>query len=238
MKLPYLVLAFLVFCCGHVYSQKVEILKKSDTFQRKKKSREIVYWSNTADTSGLEYVATISSTAVAMESKALSRLCALAVHRGMKSGANTFMFHSYTDTDSTRPALTLDFFFADDSALQRNTDREEKNVVYIFGNNGKAMPLQINGKDVTIPADSFLRYETTFGTALNISKGGSFGASIGNIQAAVGKPALYYAVSGFGLGGMVPPPGSIGISFTTGRITPMDPHFARMLMDMQKQRKY
>ncbi|NLR82912.1 hypothetical protein [Chitinophaga eiseniae] len=237
MKHPYLVLAFLIFCCGHVYSQKVEILKKSDTFQRKKKSREVVYWSNPADTSGLEYVATISSRTVAMESKALSRLWALAVSRGMKSGANTFMFHSYTDTDSTKPELTLDFFFADDSALQRNTDREEKNVVYIFGNKGKAIPLNINGEEVKIPADSFLRYEVPFGTELKLSKGGTFGGSTGSIRAEVGKPALYYAVSGFGLGGMVPPPGSVGLSFNTGRITPMDPHFARMLMDIQKQRK-
>lgn len=237
MKFPYLILTSLLLFCGHAYSQKVNIVKKSDTFQRKKKSREISYLSNAADTSGLEYVATISSRAVALESKALARLWTYAVRRGMKSGANTFRFHSYTDTDSTRPELILDFFFADKAALQRNTDREEKNVVYIFGNKGKAMSLKVNGEQLTIPADSSLRYELLVGSELKISKG-SFAGDSYTTQWAFGKTAEYLSISGFGPNGMyVPALGAVGLvlSLSSGHITPMNPNFGRMIMDMQKK---
>ncbi|RBL89901.1 hypothetical protein [Chitinophaga flava] len=234
MKLPYLIFVCLFLFCSRAYSQNIDILRKSETFERKGKHRSFIYWNNPADTAGLEYVATLSSKASAMGGRSLWELWIHAGNRSNKLGSNVFIFRSFTDTDSSKPELILDLYLASDEALQRNTDREEKNVVYLFGNKGKAMPVKVNSEEVEIPASRFLRYETPTGTELKLNKGGVTGAWW-TIKGEDGKAALYFSVSGMGLGGAVPPPGSIGLSFNTGRITEMNPHFARMMMESQKK---
>ncbi len=235
MKIPYLLLTSLLLICSRTYSQNIDILRKSETFERKGKHRDFIYWSNPADTTGLEYVATLSSKASAMGGKSLWELWIHAGNRSTKLGSNVFIFRSFTDTDSTRPELIVDLYLASEEALTRNTQHQEKNAVYLFGNKGKAMPVKVNGDQVDIPANSFLRYDVPAGTELKLNKGGATGASW-TIKGSEGKAPLYFSVSGFGLGGAVPPPGSMGLSFNSGRITEMNPHFARMMMEAQKTR--
>lgn len=138
------------------------------------------------------------------------------------------------NADSTRPELIVDLYLATEQALQRNTAREEKNVVYLFGNKGKAMSVKVNQEQKDIPANGVLRYEVPAGTELQLSKGGAMGAWR-TVKGEEHKAALYFSVSGAGLGGAVPPAGSMGLSINSGRITDMNPHFARMLMTVQQQ---
>lgn len=233
MKSFHLILVCTFLFCTSVNSQNIDILRKSDTFQRNGKQHEFIYWSNPADTTGLEYVATLSSRESAMAGKELWILWSMAGNRSQKLGANVFIFRSFSDTDSTKAELVLDLYFASDEALQRNAEREEKNKVYLFGNKGKPMSVKVNDDQAEIPANSHLRYELPAGTELKLSKGGLTGAKW-TLKGQEGKTALYFSVSGPGLGGAVPPPSTVGISVNGGRITEMNPHFAHVLMDIQK----
>lgn len=231
------ILSLLLVCsffCGRIYSQNIDILRKSDTLQRQGKQRAFIYWNNPSDTTGLEYVATLSSKGSAMGGSSLWELWMHAGNRSRKLGSNVFIFRSFTDSDSTKPELILDLYLASEEALRRNSEREEKNVVYLFGNKGKVMPVKVNGESIDIPANGFLHYELPVGTELKLSKGGATGATW-TLKGENEKAALYLSVSGFGLGGAVPPAGSVGLSFNSGRITEMNPYFARMMMDTQKK---
>lgn len=234
MKLPYLLCCCLVFFSARAYSQNIDILRKSDTFERKGKHRDFVYWNNPADTAGLEYVATLSSKGSAMGGSSLWEIWSHAGNRSARLGSNVFVFRSFTDSDSTRPELIVDLYLASDEALQRNAGREEKNVVYLFGNKGKEMSVKVNATQKDIPASGVLRFALPAGEELKLNKGGATGAWR-NIRGEEGKAALYFSVSGPGLGGAVPPAGSMGISLNSGRITEMNPHFARMMMAIQQQ---
>nr|WP_295863349.1 hypothetical protein [uncultured Chitinophaga sp.] len=234
MKVPYLIFSFLLLICSGAFSQNIDILSRSDTFERKGKQRSFIFWNNPADSAGLEYVATLSSKGSAMGGNSLWELWIHAGNRSNRMGSNVFIFRSFTDSDSTRPELVVDLYLATEEALQRNTAREEKNVVYLFGNKGKAMSVKVNAEQKDIPANGTLRYEVPAGSELKLSKGGAMGAWR-NIRGEENKAALYFSVSGAGLGGAVPPAGSMGISVNSGRITDMNPHFARMLMAVQQQ---
>ncbi|NSL85879.1 hypothetical protein [Chitinophaga solisilvae] len=233
MKSPYLIIICLLLA-GRAYSQDVDILRQSETFQRQGKHRQFIYWNNPSDTAGLEYVATLSSKASAMGGKSLWEIWNHAGNRSVRLGSNVFICRSFTDSSDAKAELILDLYLASEAALSRNTEREEKNVVYLFGNKGKPMPVKVNGEEVDIPANSFLRYETPPGSTLKLSKGGITGASW-TIQGEEGKAPVFLSVSGPGLGGAVPPAGSVGISINSGRITPMHPQFGRMLLQLQKK---
>lgn len=234
MKIPNLLFFCLLLICSEAYSQNIDILRQSDAFERKGKQRSFIFWNNPADTAGLEYVATLSSKGSAMGGSSLWELWVHAGNRSNRMGANVFIFRSFTDSDSTRPELIVDLYLATEEALQRNTAREEKNVVYLFGNKGKAMSVKVNQEQKDIPANGVLRYEVPAGSELQLSKGGAMGAWR-TVKGEENKAALYFSVSGAGLGGAVPPAGSMGISINSGRITDMNPHFARMLMAVQQQ---
>ncbi|NML40264.1 hypothetical protein HHL17_23900 [Chitinophaga sp. G-6-1-13] len=234
MKIPYLLCCFLVVLSSRAYSQNIDILSRSDTFERKGKHRDFIYWNNPSDSAGLEYVATLSSKGSAMGGSSLWEIWSHAGNRSTRMGSNVFIFRSFTDSDSTKPELIVDLYLATDEALQRNAGREEKNVVYLFGNKGKAMSVKVNAEQKDIPANGVLRYEVPAGEELKLSKGGATGAWR-SIKGEACKAALYFSISGPGLGGAVPPAGSVGISFNSGRITEMNPHFARMMLTVQQQ---
>ena len=233
MKIFYLFFVCMLAVCSAAYSQNIDILRKSDTFGRKEKHREFIYWNNPADTAGLEYIATLSSKASAMGGKGLWELWVFGWNRSNRLGGNVFIFRSYNESDSIKAELIFDLYLASEEALKRNAELDGKNVVYLFGNKGKAMPVQVNGESVDIPADSVLRYETPVGSELKLNKGGATGASW-KIKGEEAKPALYLSVSGFGLGGAIPA-GTVGLSFSSGRITEMNPNFARLMLAIQKK---
>ncbi len=224
MKRLYL-LGCIFLLLQQTYAQKMEFLRKSETFKKEGKSTDFHYWSNATDTAGLTWVGTIQARGTAMNGgKTLYELWLGCVLKGRKAGANAFIFRSFEDTDSTQPVLVLDLYLADDAAVARNEDRKERSVIYLFGNKGKPMPVKVNGEETDIPANAWLRYETPVGSELKLSKGGAGGARI-TIRPKEESTAEYFSVSGFGLGGAVPPPGTVGLSVNTGRIMNMPPDF-------------
>ncbi|MGE7775666.1 hypothetical protein ACQKLP_13135 [Chitinophaga sp. NPDC101104] len=234
MKRLYLV-SCMFLLCAQSYAQKMEFLRKSETFRKNGKSNAFHYWSVADDTLGLTYVATLQARGTAMNGgKNLYELWLGCLVKSRKTGANAFIFRSFQDSDSTQPVLVLDLYFADEAAIARNDARMEKNVVYLFGNKGKPMPVKVNGEDTDIPANAWLRYETPAGNELKLSKGGAGGAHI-TIRPKEEQAVEYFSVSGFGLGGMVPPPGTVGLSFNTGRISPVPVDFGGLMLEVMRK---
>ncbi len=225
----------ILLLASQAFAQKMEYLRKSETFKKSGKQPDFYYWSAPDDTAGLTYVATLQARGTAMNGgKTLYELWMGCFMKSRKTGANAFMLQSFTDTDSTQPVLVLDLYYASEEAAGRNEARKERNVVYLFGNKGKPMPVKVNGEEKDIPANAWLRYETSPDSELKLAKGGAAGAHM-TITGKEDQPATYYSVSGFGLGGMVPPPGTVGLSFNTGRITEMPPDFGGLLLEVLKK---
>lgn len=234
MRSLYLFSCIFLFA-SQAFAQKMVFLRQSETFRKSGKQPDFYYWSAPGDTAGLTYVATLQARGTAMNGgKTLYELWLGCLMKSRKAGANAFILQSFTDTDSTQPVLILDLYFASAAAAERNEARKERNVVYLFGNKGKPMPVKVNGEEKDIPANAWLRYETPQGSELKLGKGGVGGAHM-TITGKEDRPAMYYSVSGFGLGGMVPPPGTVGLSFNTGRITEMHPDFGGLLLEVLRK---
>jgi hypothetical protein len=115
-----------------LYSQKVEILKKSG-FEHNYAIKHFDYIEDINDTSKLKYIATLqvkgkshcyTGTAV--------RWMVKLQETAQKLNADAFCLKEYTEKDSVA-SLTINIYFAGDYYLKMNSKKINKNTVYIFG---------------------------------------------------------------------------------------------------------
>ena len=104
-------------------------------------------------------------------------------------------------------------------------------AVVVFGDlRARAGPtgFSLDGTDREAPAMGYVLHQNgAEGTRL--AKGGLGGARV-SLRAASGRDAQFFTLAGFAVGPGATPGGGLGISFNTGRITPVDRDFGAFLV--------
>lgn len=201
------------------YSQQVEILKSVED-KSLPEAKIFAFIEPSTDTSGIQFVATISSKLKGK--KPAIELLYYAIRKSAnKLGANCYRINSYTRNPSNNECeLVLDSYTASDSVLIINTANHEKNVVFVFGREheeDKPISLNVNGETKEIKAGHYLRLELKQGQELKLNKGGVIGGATAWLNWEKDKQPQFYTLTGFGLSNITQQPVN-GISFNTGRI--------------------
>ena len=214
-------------------AQRVEVVNKTD-FQAPAESQAFIFWEAATDTALLAPIATVRISGFSAEAS-LENLFDRLKSKAQKLGANAFRVDAFSVLGQ-QTHFALKVYYATDTAVKQNMQNQEKNVVYVFGD------LNPVGSSVTFKADKmnkevrggrFVRLLVEAGKELRLSKGGITGASM-TVKAKEKEPALFLAISGFGL--TAPPvyAGAVGIGFNTGNILPLNKSFGRMLVTLLK----
>jgi hypothetical protein len=156
--------------------------------------------------------------------------------RATKLGANCFKLAEFQNDSLNNYTFVVQVFFAVESELQANASRLPTNQVFVFGNetvNDELYSLKVNDIKREFKSGTYLAYQLEPGQTLKLNKGGFTGATAW-LEHKQAKPAIFLTVSGFGLGGALPPTGTIGVSFNTGRITRMDDGLGFLLVSLLK----
>lgn len=150
-------------------------------------------------------------------------------------GANSFHIDLVENSgDST--IVTLDLYYLDDSDSKKNFDAYPKNMVYVIGDLDKkqtAKSIKLNNDKIALNPMEYVAYQNKVGDDATVSIGGLLGAKVW-IRGQEGRLPKHLSVNGFGVG-----PGAyntVGLSFNTGRIYPVDLNVGQFLIGVLKRR--
>ncbi len=212
-------------------AQTIEIIRKSD-FQPDYRVNDFAFLEPVTDTTDIKFIATIKAIGVD-KNVDIEQLYFKLKTRAQELGSNFFRLNSFSKSDSINTfILILDTYYGTDSALNRNFQNHEKNVIYIFGNaekSDKTYSFKIDNTKKEINGGTFYKHQNKEGQEVKINKGGFSGATIW-VKWKENKPATFLTLTGFGLGGAPVPVGQIGISFNTGRINYIDGNLGHLLV--------
>lgn len=106
----------------------------------------------------------------------------------------------------------------------------ENNVAYLFGAPHREQTISVNGKNILLPARSFMKIALTEPVSISTRK--FLGTKIVLSPAAV-QPALYFQISGFSVNSNSY--GSAGINLKSGDITALESSYAQFLTVVYRQ---
>jgi hypothetical protein len=222
-----------------IFSQTVEILNQSDK-KFASPTNDFAYIENKSDTTKFEFVAAIKATDNNKTTN-IQTLYNSILDKAKSIGANCFKLNSYLRNDTTNDVvLILDTYFGNDSSVNDNFAVHEKNTVFIFCNDkineSETFNFKINGDKKKIKSGTYYKEIIKEGQEIKLNKGGFTGMTMW-FTWKKGKPATFLTLTGFGLGGGPIPYGTIGVSFNTGRIYPIDEDLGTLLAQILKEDK-
>jgi len=217
-------------------AQRVEILSKSD-LKLPAHNNEVAFIEPQTDTAALQFVATFKATGKDSMSNG-GDLYLLIKKEAKKVGANCFKLREFSRDSLNKPIILLDSYYANDTIFNMNNSYHEKNVVFVFCDERASdvmFSLKVNNEKRTFKSGTFLKFNLKEGEELKLNKGG-FSGTTAKFKYKKDKDAVYLSFSGFGLGGgSMPPPGTIGMSFNTGRMREMQEDYGQLLTLILKQ---
>lgn len=225
-------MAFLAF--SHlVKAQNVEVIHRAERFPEYE-AETFTFIAPGADTSRLQYVATLRATGVG-KNVSLEMIYSKLKEKANSLGANAFQLLSFKRMDSIyKSILVMNMYFASDSVLNLHRKLQEKNVVYIFGDTEKSDKLQsfkIDDVKKEIKGGTYYRHQNAQGQEVKINKGGFTGATVW-IKWKENKAATFLTLTGFGLSDA--PVGQMGASIHTGRMNYLDENLGQLLVLLLK----
>lgn len=213
-----LILIFTTISTLNLYSQSVDILKKSE-IKNLPKADVFTILEPLTDTSKIKFVATIR--AKDKNKKSNIEFLYFEIRReATKIGANCFKIKSFERGGERNEAiLILDCYVTDESTVKQNIENREKNVVYIFGGEREgdnSTSFKINGEEKDVKSGTYYKLILNPSETIKISKGGITGASV-VLHWEKDKEPIFLSLSGLGLAALNRQPAN-GIAFTSGSI--------------------
>ncbi|MBL7901496.1 MAG: hypothetical protein JNK73_05825 [Bacteroidia bacterium] len=225
-------MAFLAFS-QLVKAQNVEVIHRAERFPEYE-AETFTFIAPGADTSRLQYVATLRATGVG-KNVSLEMIYSKLKEKANSLGANAFQLLSFKRMDSIyKSILVMNMYFVSDSVLNLHRMLQEKNVVYIFGDTEKSDKLQsfkIDDVKKEIKGGTYYRHQNAQGQEVKINKGGFTGATVW-IKWKENKAATFLTLTGFGLSDA--PVGQMGASIHTGRMNYLDENLGQLLVLLLK----
>jgi len=190
------------------------------------------------DTSALQIVASFKATG--KDSTALpGDLYQLIKAMARVRGSNCFIPRSFTYDSLKRLLIHIDAYYATESIMAANKANYETNEVYVFGSEQStkdSFSLKVNNGSKTFASGTYLKFTLTEGKGLRLNKGGFTGGTWKLKYHKNQEPLYLMIIPGFAFGnGPLPPPGTIGVSFTTGKILELTDDYAQFLIQILKR---
>jgi hypothetical protein len=224
-----------IFYAG--FAQKAMVTRQSAK-QFEPESKYFVWIDPQTDTTNFEFVASIQYTHNGINAP-ISELYEAVADKANSMGANAYRLNEFVfDTVKLVTSLTLDTYYAIDSILKINYETHQTNEVYIIGgdvlSDSSSTRFKLGGQKISLKDGTFMRIRLSPGQVVSFNKGGFFGVS-GSFRWKENKPAQFYSFSGFGVAGAgYNPAGGIGVTFSTGKIIPVDYNLGWLLIQVLK----
>ena len=201
------------------------------------KDKASVFIHPKTDTSSLQFIASCKGTG--KDSSTLPGDLYLVIKTQARAlGANCFILRSFTYDSLKGLFMHIDAYYAKESIMTANKLNYETNEVFVFGSEKStrdSFSLKVNSSSKTFKSGTYLKFNLTEGEALRLNKGGFTGGTW-KLKYQKEQAPLYLMITGFGLGGgPLPPPGTIGVSFTTGRINELTDDYGQFLIQILKR---
>lgn len=216
--------------------QNVELIAKSNYAPVNEKQKAFCFIDNKIDTTNFIYIATYKAFIGKSKKDNISNSFFLIRKMANKIGANSFCLKSFESDSSGILNFVLDTYQTNDATLELNFANQPKNKVYIFCDEkptNETYSIKINNEKTEFKSGTFLSYELKEGQELKLNKGGLTGTTVW-VKYQKDKPASFFTITGLGLGGAIPPPGTVGLSFNTGRFNSIDAGLGLLLIKFLK----
>ncbi len=234
----FIILSVLCIYCTLSFSQEIEILSANPDFISSGKQTEFYYITKELDASIGTKVADITVRAEKSGRKNnLSNIFYATWKRANQLGANAF-FVSEIDYREAEKAydMTIEIWYLNDNAIDENLDLYPKNLLVIIGdintkNEDKGRGFKIDGEKQTIMPYQYMTSPIAQNSKVSVSVGGIIGGTGATFNWKEGRLPIFLSVGG----GSVAPSASgnsVGISFSTGSLSPVDMNFGLFIMDV------
>lgn len=212
-------------------SQDIELIKAGTTSTKVKQYVEFHFLHKDIDTTSLTFIGTFKASGIGKKSYFENLYFSIEL-AAKKIGANSFRVVDFKRTEEEDfSELTLETYASNESTIIQSNNLKDKNLIFIFSTErntpNKRTTFKVNDEIQEISGGEYLSYKLNEGEEIKISKGGLTGAAAWFVWKE-DKPSTYLSLTGFGVGPGAPA-GTVGISFNTGRIYPMDKNLGELL---------
>jgi hypothetical protein len=242
MKRLILFIPQILFAYLGVFAQNVEVIFDANLNLPKNKTEEFYFLHNEIDTTQLVFIAQLKATRSNTKNAGIDLLFLKLKNEAQARGANAFKLLDWqiNSAKSDTNHLTIAVYQASSQVLEQNRQYFPKNMIYVFGNidspNSKPKKVALNGQKIAIEPMKFLAYQNKVNEEATLSYGGITGMKFW-IKGKEGRLPNFYSLTGFGVGPGMGNVGTVGISFNTGRIYPVDIDFGSVLIKVLGEQK-
>jgi hypothetical protein len=242
MKKLILLILQTLFVCLTAFAQNVEVLGDAKLNLPKNKTEEFYFLNTEIDTTQLTYIAHLKASRLNTKDAGIDLLFLTLKNEAQARGANAFRLVDWqiNSPQFDKNYLTIAIYQANPLMLEQNQQFFPKNMIYVFGNidspQSKPKKVALNGQKIAIEPMKYLAYQNKIDEEATLSVGGITGMKFW-IKGKEGRLPNFYSLSGFGVGPGMGNVGTIGLSFNTGRIYPVDIDFGSILIKVLKEQK-
>lgn len=228
-------------CIGIALAQNISAIKQGETLEKVRQNAPFHFIHRTIDTTSLIFIGTFRASGNGNKSS-IELLYNTIQSASKKNGANSFKLISVKrNQEQEYGELVLETYYSTEETIHRSEESKRKNLIYIFSGeskgDGKVSTFKINDVRKELENGKYMRLELAEGEEIKISKGGITGTTAW-FTGKADKPATYLSLTGFGVGPGVGQPGTVGLSFNTGRIYPMDKNLGELLTYILERVEY
>ena len=225
-----LLILFLLLPTSLVFSQKLKVdyIIKNDSLPKKER-KDFIYIFKETDLTKARYIGRLRASGKAKE---LNFALIFLKDKAQKKGSNSFKFVKFK-TENGISEIIVDTYVMDETSKMQNEKYFPKNKIYFFGKNNSEKETveeyKLNNETKTLK--SFYYSVVNFNEEIVIKKGSALGAVL-KLKPTAKNSTNFINFSGFGATGITGAGGGIGINFSGGSITQMDPDAALLLTDI------
>ncbi len=222
-----IILLVLVINATILQAQNFEVIQKADSIPRIK-YKGLTYINPKTDIEDYYFTSKIK-----IVSNDFNDILKILQKTSINHSANAFKLIKSSKVNN-QTVVILDLFSAKSELIRANNKLNEKNTIYIFGNDKKTQKFKINRKRIDLKPNEIFKYVITKDSPIKINKGGITGESRYH-KWQENQPLIFYI---FGSGNLTPTSSNgysdLSLSRNTGKIYEMDTDFAKLLMDLKK----
>jgi len=235
-----MILLIITLITSFLFGQKIQVTEQAD-IKITEKCQDFSYISKYMDLSSNSKIASINGFCINSEKQTLDRLYNMFWTKSNQLGANSFKIDTLIKITNDTILLNISIYYLSKNELDKNFALYPQNMIYVFGDLDFDKPegrkIRLNGNKVTILPLEYVSYQNKVGEEATVSNGGFMGVKVW-IKGKEGRLPKHLSLSGVDFGGIgLGSSRQVIISFTTGRIYPVDLNLGQFLVDVINAKK-